>query len=86
MEASTELCRQCAADAKVVLQHLVIAVLVFTNRGDITAESTPELFVVVKGLAGPLKLSEAELKIFIDQGIKYMDEIIIPNSILSKIK
>jgi len=79
-DASEELCHQCRPDAQAVLQYLVLMILTSTICGDITAEGTPRLFALVKDLARPLKLSEAELKTFIDQGVKHMDEIIIPNS------
>jgi len=79
-EASTELCIQCYPDTKAVLQYLILAILISTDCGYITKKDTPKLFALVKDLAHPLKLSEAELKTFIDQGVTYMDKIIVPNA------
>jgi len=82
--ASTELCSQCQPDAKAVLQYLVLMILIATIYGDITEEDTPELFALVKDLARPLKLTEAELKTVIDDQVKYMDKIKMAKLALKK--
>ena len=69
-EVFEELCRQCPADAKAVLQRLVIAILISTDCGDITEEGTPEQFNLVKDLSRPLKLTDSELKAVIDRGVQ----------------
>jgi len=79
--ALEELCSQCAAGAKAVFLDIVMLILASTICGNITAETTPELFILVKDLARPLKLSEAELRASIDQGVKYVDEIFVSGSI-----
>jgi len=79
-ESLIELCIQCYPDAKAVLQYLILTILVSTSCGDITEEDTPELFTLVKDLARPLKISEAELKTFIDQGVKHVKKTMIPNA------
>jgi len=78
--ASTELCRQYRPGAKAVLEYLILMILAATICGDITAEATPELFALVKELARPLKLSEAELRASIDDQVKYIDDVIFPSS------
>ncbi len=82
-DASTELCHQYRPDAMSVLEYLILMILASTICGDITAEDMPEQFEQVKELARPLKLTEAEIKAVIDNQKKYMNEIIIPNSILA---
>ena len=72
----------CPPDAKSMLQYLVLVILVSTICEDITAEGTPEQFTLVKDFPRPLKLTKAELKAVIDNQLKYMDEIIVPNSSL----
>ena len=76
--AFEQLCRQCYPDAKAVLQYLVKTVLTSTAGGASVVKGTPELFALVKDLARPLKLTEAEIKTIIDDQERYMDEIIIP--------
>jgi hypothetical protein len=56
-----------------------LTILVSTICGDITEEGSPKLFEPVKDLARPLKLTDSELKAVIDNQIKYVDEIIVPN-------
>ena len=79
-DASEELCSQYQPDAKAVLQYLVLMILVSTICGDITEEGTPKLFELVKDLARPLKLTDSELRTVIDSQVKYVEEIIVPNS------
>ena len=79
-DASTELCRQYQPDAKAVLQYLILMTLASTICGDITEEGSPKLFALVKDLARPLKLTGAELRAVIDNQIKYVEEVIVPNS------